>query len=64
LDRQQNKTSLTAMMRMTAFPATIIATLAASGRLEKTGCIPQELAVKPSLFIPELKKRNINLIIK
>ncbi|MEA1980774.1 MAG: saccharopine dehydrogenase C-terminal domain-containing protein [candidate division Zixibacteria bacterium] len=64
LDRQQNKTSLTAMMRMTAFPATIIATLAASGRLEKTGCIPQELAVKPSLFIPELKKRNINLVIK
>ena len=64
LDRQQSKTSLTAMMRTTAFPATIIATLAASGRLEKTGCIPQELAVKPSLFIPELKKRGINLVIK
>lgn len=63
IDRQQSKTALTAMMRTTAFPATIIATMAAAGQIEQTGCMPQEIAVNPKLFIPQLKKRNINLVI-
>lgn len=64
VDRQQSQTALTSMMRMTAFPASIIATMAASGLTNEQGCKPQELAVKPELFIPELKKRGINLTIK
>jgi len=61
IDREDQKTGLTAMMRTTAFPATIIALMAASGRIKEKGCRPQELAVNPKLFIPELKKRGINL---
>jgi len=64
VDRQDSKTGLTAMMRTTAFPAAIIAWMAASGQIAELGCKPQELAVKPSLFIPQLRKRGINLVIK
>ncbi len=64
IDRQKNKEALTAMMRTTAFPATIIASMAAGNKITERGCIPQELAVNSALFIPELKKRGINLVIK
>lgn len=63
VDREDEKSGLTAMMRTTAFPATIIALMAASGRIKEKGCRPQELAVNPKFFIPELKRRNINLVI-
>ncbi len=64
IDRQDTRTGLTAMMRTTAFPAAIIAAMAAGGQVDKKGCMPQELAVKPALFLPELKKRGIHLTIK
>jgi len=64
VDRQDSRAGLTAMMRTTAFPATIIAWLAASGKITERGVKPQEIAVEPSLFIPQLKKRGINLVIK
>ncbi len=51
------------MMRTTAFPAAIIAWMAADGQITERGCKPQEIAVKPSLFIPQLKKRGINLTV-
>jgi lysine 6-dehydrogenase len=63
VDRQQSATGLTAMMRTTAFPAAIVTLMAARGQLTEPGCKPQELVVKPNLFIPELKKRQINLTI-
>ena len=64
VDRQESPERLTAMMRTTAFPATIIATMAVAGDITARGCVPQEIAVKPEIFIPELKKREINLVIK
>jgi len=64
IDRQDRRTSLTAMMRTTAFPATIIALMAASGDITVRGCQPQELVVDPNLFISRLKDRAINLIIR
>ena len=63
LDRQDTKSGLTAMMRTTAFPAAIIAWMAADGQISDKGCMPQEVAVKPSLFIPQLKRRGINLVV-
>jgi len=63
VDRQDARTGLTAMMRTTAFPAAIIAWMAASGQITERGVKPQEIAVKPSLFIPQLKKRGIKLVI-
>ncbi|UCE25628.1 MAG: saccharopine dehydrogenase NADP-binding domain-containing protein [Candidatus Zixiibacteriota bacterium] len=64
VDRQDTKTGLTAMMRTTSFPAAIIAWMAADGQITERGCKSQEIAVKPSLFLPQLKKRHINLVIK
>ncbi|MDH3890859.1 MAG: saccharopine dehydrogenase NADP-binding domain-containing protein [candidate division Zixibacteria bacterium] len=61
VDRQESKTALTAMMRLTAFPASIVALMAASGEITQRGVKPQEIVVDPSLFIPHLKARNINL---
>ncbi|RKX28001.1 MAG: hypothetical protein DRP47_05480 [Candidatus Zixiibacteriota bacterium] len=64
VDRQDNKTGLTSMMRMTAFPAAIIAWMAADGQITARGCKPQEVIVNPAAFIQQLKKRQINLTIK
>ena len=63
VDRQERGSSLTSMMRMTAFPAAIIAWMSASGKITKRGVMPQEKCVDPELFIPQLKKRNIRLTI-
>ncbi len=64
VDRQDTRSGLTAMMRTTAFPIAIIAWMAASGQITERGVKPQEIAVKSSLFIPQLKKRGIKLDIK
>jgi len=64
VDRQESKTSLTAMMRTTAFPAAIVALMAAAGDITVRGVKPQEIAVDPAKFIPELKVRKINLQIR
>jgi saccharopine dehydrogenase-like NADP-dependent oxidoreductase len=49
------------MMRTTAFPASIIAWMAAAGQISERGVKPQENAVQPSFFLPQLKRRGINL---
>ena len=64
VDRQDPHTGLTAMMRTTAFPAAIIAWMAASGQITQRGCQPQELVVDPTKFIAHLKKRGIKLVVK
>ncbi len=64
IDRQDTRTGLTSMMRTTAFPVSIIAWMACSGRIEHRGVVPQEIAVDPAFFIAQLKKRNINISIK
>jgi lysine 6-dehydrogenase len=64
IDRQDEKTGLTAMMRGTSFPAAIVAWMAASGKITERGCKPQELVVEPQIFIDEFRKRGFNLTIK
>ena len=50
----------TSMMRMTAFPASIVAQMQANGQVEpKAGVYTQENCVPTAPFISELKKRNI-----
>jgi lysine 6-dehydrogenase len=63
VDRQDTRTGLTAMMRTTAFPAAIVAWMAASGRVDARGVKPQEVVINPVVFIQELKKRQIKLTI-
>ena len=64
IDRYDQETGLTAMMRSTSFPAAIVAWMAASGKISQRGCQPQELVVDSKVFIEELKKRGLNLTIK
>ena len=64
VDRQDEQTGLTAMMRSTSFPASIVTWMAASGRISSRGCKPQELVVEPKVFIEELLSRGLNLKIK
>jgi saccharopine dehydrogenase-like NADP-dependent oxidoreductase len=64
IDRQDARTGLTSMMRMTAFPVSTIAWMACAGRIEQRGVLNQETSVDPSFFIAQLKKRKINVVIK
>ena len=61
VDKQDENTGLSAMMRTTAFPASIIAQLMASGDVLARGATPQEKAVDPEKFVSELARRNINI---
>lgn len=49
---------LTSMMRMTAFPASIISYMQAHGKIQP-GVNPQEVCIPTKEFIQELEKRNI-----
>jgi len=52
---------MSAMMRTTAFPASIIAQMMATGDVISRGATPQEKAIDPMRFVSELTKRNINI---
>ena len=59
VDKQDEKTGLSAMMRTTAFPASIIAQMMASGDVLMRGATPQEKAIDSDRFVAELARRNI-----
>ena len=61
IDRQDTDSGLSAMMRTTAFPATIVALMMARGQIEKKGALPQERCVPPELFMRELAARAIRV---
>ena len=61
IDRHDEQTGLSAMMRTTAFPASIIAQMMARGDITKTGAIPQERCVPPARFVAELAARDIRI---
>ena len=61
IDRSDEKTGLSAMMRTTAFPASIIAQMMARGEIRDKGAIPQEICVPPETFVHELARRGINI---
>lgn len=59
VDKQDEATGLSAMMRTTAFPASIIAQMMAKGDVLLRGATPQEKAIEPNAFVNELARRNI-----
>ena len=61
VDKQDEQTSLSAMMRTTAFPASIIAQMMARGDVLMRGATPQEKAIEPNAFVDELARRNISI---
>jgi lysine 6-dehydrogenase len=59
VDRFDEKTCLTAMMRTTAFPTSIIAQMIGSGEINMKGVYTPEECVPAEPFIAELRRRNI-----
>ncbi|MBK9214262.1 MAG: saccharopine dehydrogenase NADP-binding domain-containing protein [Chloracidobacterium sp.] len=61
VDRFDTTTGMSAMMRTTAFPASIIAQMMARGDVNLRGATPQELAIDPDTFVVELNQRGITI---
>jgi Saccharopine dehydrogenase and related proteins len=59
IDRYDEATGLSAMMRTTAFPASIVALMMARGQTTMKGALPQERCIPPERFMHELAARNI-----
>lgn len=62
VDKFDEETHLSAMMRTTAFPATIIAQMMAKGDVLMRGATPQEKAIDAEKFVAELARRNIVIL--
>lgn len=61
VDRQDEQTGLSAMMRTTAFPASIIAQMMARGEVVMRGATPQEKAIDSEKFVAEIGRRSITI---
>jgi lysine 6-dehydrogenase len=61
VDKYDEATGLSAMMRTTAFPASIIAQMMARGDVLQRGAAPQEKAIDAEKFVAELARRNIEI---
>ena len=61
VDKHDDSTGLSAMMRTTAFPASIIAQMMARGDVLTRGATPQEKAIDPDKFVAELERRDIGI---
>ena len=59
IDRYDEKSGLSAMMRTTAFPAAIVALMMARGQTLSKGALPQERCLPADLFMKELAARKI-----
>lgn len=62
IDRHDEASGLSAMMRMTGFPAAIIARMLAAGELGAVGACCQELIVPGQAMANQLRRRGIDLI--
>jgi lysine 6-dehydrogenase len=54
--------NITAMMRMTAFPTSVIASFIVDGRISVRGVATPEMCVPLEPMLEELRQRNINLL--
>jgi lysine 6-dehydrogenase len=61
IDLFDKKNSMTAMMRTTSFPTSIIAQMMLNGTISKRGVFTAEEIVPAEPLITELKKRNVNV---
>jgi lysine 6-dehydrogenase len=62
IDRFDEASGLSAMMRSTAFPASIVALMMARGQTARRGALPQERCLPPELFMNELVTRGIHVV--
>jgi len=59
IDRNDSQHAISAMMRMTGYPAAIIARMLASGEIRAPGARPQELIVPADRMLAELRRRGV-----
>jgi len=64
IDYFDEENNLTSMMRMTSYPAAIIARMMAIGDIKNKGVITQEYNVPSDLMLEELRKRKVDIEIK
>jgi lysine 6-dehydrogenase len=61
IDYMDEKTGLSAMMRTTAFPISIISQMVAGGAIRARGTLAQETSIPSGPFLDEMKKRGLDL---
>jgi lysine 6-dehydrogenase len=61
IDRFDERMRLSAMMRTTAFPASIVAQTMARGATTCKGALPQERCIQPAPFVAALAARDIRI---
>ncbi|HEX8071236.1 MAG TPA: saccharopine dehydrogenase C-terminal domain-containing protein [Pyrinomonadaceae bacterium] len=61
IDRHDERTGLSAMMRTTAFPASLVAQTMARGATTEKGALPQERCIPAAPFVAALAERGINI---
>ena len=61
IDHNDRTNGLSAMMRMTGFPAAIIARLLASGEVSAPGALPQETIIPAERLLAELERRGVQV---
>jgi len=61
VDHFDSTTNTSAMMRTTAYPASIVLQMLASGTITKQGAVLQECDVPADLFLEEIRKRGIKI---
>ncbi len=61
IDYYDDEAKMTAMMRTTAFPTSIIAQMLAHGTITQRGVLVPEVCVPGKLMIEELGKRNVKI---
>lgn len=61
VDYYDDKNSISAMMRMTSYPISIIAQMMSNNEIAQKGVVASELVVDNDKLLEELKKRNINV---
>jgi lysine 6-dehydrogenase len=61
VDHADARSGMTSMMRTTAWPASIVVQMAASGQIAKRGALRQETDVPAEQFLREMAARGINI---
>jgi lysine 6-dehydrogenase len=61
VDHSDPKTDMSAMMRTTAFPASIVLQMMCSGAIAKRGAVLQERDVPADAFLEEVARRGIKI---
>ncbi len=59
VDRFDERTGLTAMMRCTGFPASAVAQMLARGEAREKGALPQEICIDVKRFMEEMRSRGL-----